>query len=128
MSLATVVDAVATHVQALTGMKRVYADPPDSMSEFPCAIVYAQSGEMGHRIGKGLCASGEHVIVVEIHHARQVLPQAVAASQVWPDLLFTQLQGSSTLNVLYPVRYVAGALEYGKEVHYGVRFEITVRS
>lgn len=127
MTIAATVDAMVTHVQALTGLKRVFDDPPDSMSEFPCAVVYALRGEMGHRIGKGVCASGEHVIVVEIHHARQVLPQAVAASQTWPDQLFAQMLGSSTLNVQYPVRYEAGALEYNKETHYGVRFEITVR-
>lgn len=127
MSVVSVVDAVVAHATALTGLKRAYSDPPDSLNMFPCAVVYARSAQMGQREGKGVCTNSEIVVVVEIHHSRQVLPQAVAASQVWPDLLFAALLASSTVDVMYPLTWTAGLLRYGSEDHYGVRFEITVR-
>lgn len=127
MSVASAVAAVVTHVDNLTGLNRVYSAPPDSLNQFPCAVVYARSAEMGNRIGKGVCDASLITVIVEVHHSRQILPAAVAASLVWPDLLFAELQTSSTLDVMYPLTWTAGLLKYAAEDHYGIRFEITVR-
>lgn len=128
MSVSALVSTIATATGNLTGIKRVYADPPDSMNQFPCAIVYAARGELGKRAGRGVAGNSDHVIAVEIHHARQVLPQAVQASRAWPDEMLAQLLAlAATLDIQYPVTYQAQALRYGDEMHYGIRFEITVR-
>lgn len=128
MTVAALVSSIRTCVQGIPGLKRVHSDPVEAMNEFPCAIVYAARGELGKRAGRGIAANNDHVIAVEIHHARQVLPQAVATSQAWPDQLLAQLTAqAATLNIQYPVTYQAGVLRYADEVHYGIRFEITVR-
>lgn len=127
MSVASTVEAVVAHVDNLAGLNRVYDKPPDSLNQFPCAVVYARTGQIGARTGNGVCGSSLITVVVEVHHSRQILPSAVAASLVWPDLLLAELQSGSTLNVMYPVNWTAGLLKYATEEHYGVRFEITVR-
>lgn len=126
MTVATVVDAVVVHVAAMTGIKKVYGDPPDSINLFPSAIVYARSGHLGTRQGRGVCTRAEHVVIVEVHHSRQLLPKAVSDAQAWPDLLAAQLWASTTIEV-QSATWVAGALQYNNETHYGIRFEITVR-
>lgn len=127
MTVATVIAAAVTHVDNVAGILRVYSDPPDSLNEFPCAVVYARDGRMGERMGKGVCDHRDTVIIVEVYHARQVLPQAVNASKAWPDLLMAELLTSSTLNILYPINWRAGPLQYNDNTHFGIRFEITVR-
>jgi hypothetical protein len=121
------VAAVVDHVDNMTGLKRTYDAPPDSINLFPAAVVYARSAQMGERIGKGVCDASIITVVVEVHHSRQILPAAVAASLVWPDLLFAELQASTTLDVMYPLNWTAGLLKYAAEDHYGIRFEIQVR-
>lgn len=127
MTVASVVAAVVDHVDNMAGLKRVYSAPPDSLNQFPCAVVYARSAQMGERLGKGICDNSIITVVVEVHHSRQILPAAVTASLVWPDLLFAELMASNTLDVMYPLTWTAGLLKYAAEDHYGIRFEIQVR-
>lgn len=127
MTVASVVAAAVTHVDNVAGILRVYSDPPDSVNDFPCALVYARDGRMGERVGKGVCDHRDTVIIIEVYHARQVLPQAVNASKVWPDLLMAELLPSSTLNIQYPITWRMGPLRYNDDTYFGVHFEVTVR-
>ncbi|MBK8772594.1 MAG: hypothetical protein IPM06_19515 [Rhizobiales bacterium] len=121
MSLDATIDKIRVHVAGLTGLARVYSDPPDSMQEFPCAIVIANRGayELSAAGGRAF-----HVIVVEIHSARQVLPQAVDEAKVWPDRMYTKLAAATDLDINGQITYRAGGIQYGNDVHYAVRFEV----
>lgn len=131
MSLENVVAALVTAAGGMTGITRAYADPPESISEFPAAIVYAYRGELSvasYGVGKSL-----HTVVVEIHHSRQVAPQAINDAKVWPDRLLAALYADQTLGgavdgIVWPVTYRATPIRYANEVHYGVRFEVTVKT
>lgn len=131
MSLTTAITNINTILSGITGIRRVYADPPESISEFPAAMTYIKSGELTV-VSAGL-ARNMHSLSVDIYHARQVLPQAVNESKVWPGLVLAALAADQTLggavtHIVWPVRYTAGALRYGGQfVHYGVRFEIVVK-
>lgn len=125
MTLDALIDTVRTHVAALPGLARTYDDPPESMQEFPCAIVYAARGEYEF----GAVGRSFHTVIVEIHHNRQVLPEAMDAAKVWPDRLYTELAAADDIYIYDRMRYVCGGLPYGRaggteETHYGVRFEI----
>jgi len=124
MSLDTVIDTLRTHVAHLTGLTRVYDDPPESMSEFPCAIVYPYRGNYEANASGG---RSFHTLIVEIHQSRQVLPQAMDAAKVWPDRLFAELKAATDLHIVWPFNYTAAGLQYATEVHYGVRFEVQVK-
>lgn len=129
MSLDAAIDGLRAVVTGLAGMKRVYADPPESISEFPSAIVYVSGGELNATASGG---HNLHTLVVTIFHARQVLAQAVDASKVWPDLVYAALKADMTLggtvsHVNWPVTYKALPLEYNGVVHYGMRFEVPVK-
>ncbi len=128
MSLETVVDGLVTTLGGMTGIVRAYADPPESPQEFPCLIAYAGTGTLeavSGGLGKNL-----HTVIVEVHHNREIIQDAIDAAKVWPDRVLQTLytaQKSSTLVVVYPVTYESTALQYNAEWHYGVRFRITVK-
>jgi hypothetical protein len=129
MALSDVIDQYVTAFGAMTGLVRCYADPPEAMTEFPCAIVYASSGEMA--VG-GHGAQSIHMINLEIHHSRQILPEAVDAAKVWPDRVLSALYNGGTFGgyvaaVVWPVTYDALALGYNTETHYGMRFRIPTK-
>lgn len=121
MALETVIDLVRAHVENLDGLERVYDDPPESLSEYPCAIVYVLRGNYEANAAGG---RSFHTVVTEIHHSRQVLPEAMDAAKVWPDRMFAELKAATDLHIIWPMPYLAGGLQYGSETHYGVRFEL----
>lgn len=128
MTLATVVDGLVTTLGGMTGIVRAYADPPESLSEFPCLIAYAGSGTsevISAGVGKNL-----HTVIVEIHHSRTVIQEAIDQAKVWPDRVLAALytaQKTNTLTVVWPFFYESIPLGYNQEVHYGVRFRIPIK-
>lgn len=122
----TAINEFRNAIATVPGLKRVYTDPPESISEFPCAVVYLKSGEMTEN------APCFHDFVADIYHARQVLPQAVNEAKVWPDRVLYALKANFRLNgsiehIVYPIRYESAALQYNDMTHYGVRFRVRVK-
>lgn len=124
MALTTCIDTLRGYVAGLSGMRRVYDDPPESMSEYPCAIVYVLRGNYEANAAGG---RSYHTLIAEIHHAQQTLPQAVDTAKVWPDRMFAALKGVTDIDIVWPMAYQAGGLQYSNETHYGVRFEVQVK-
>jgi hypothetical protein len=98
------------------------------LAQLPCLIAFAGSGTMeavSYGLGKNL-----HTVIVEIHHSRTIVQAAIDAAKVWPDRVLAALytaQKTSALYVVYPFTYEALALPYNNEVHYGMRFRITIK-
>lgn len=129
MSLSSAIGGVRTMLGNVSGLTRVYTDPPESISEFPAAIVYSREGEY-----HGSAAGGHslHTIIIEIYHARQHLPQAVDEAKQWPGKIYTAVAADITLggtvsHVVYPLRYRSMPLRYNESTHFGVRFELTAK-
>jgi len=117
----------------LPDLKEVHPEPPDQMLNFPCAIAYPFQGELGiitaGRVGN---VQNKHVLMLDIHQTRIVVPQAFTAVKFWPRRIIEMLANNRTLNgsvslVEWPVTYEAAVFPYGREEHYGMRFHITVR-
>lgn len=131
MSLETAVDALVTLAGTLTGLTRMYADPPPSISEFPCGMAYIESGEYI----AGPSAHGNHNLVLVIYESNTVTPQAIDRAKRWPDLVRTLLTANLTLsgtashvgNKDRLFSYRAGPMPYNDILHYGVRFVIPVK-
>jgi hypothetical protein len=129
MALADVIDQYVTAFGAMTGIIKCHADPPEQMAQFPCAIVYVSSGEITSMAGR---AQAIHVITLDIHHSRVILPRAVDEAKVWPERVTNKLWTGGTFGgyvaaVVWPVTYEALALSYAGEVHYGLRFRIPTK-
>lgn len=129
MSLDAAIDGLRAAVATMTGLTRVYTDPPESLNEFPCAFVVADSGEMSD---SGAGGYSLHTLAVEVFHGRTVIAQAVDGAKVWPDRMFAALRadprlGGSVSHVRWPMTWQAGALTYNGITHYGMRFRITVK-
>jgi len=129
MSLDAAIDGLRSVVEGVSGITRVYTDPPESLNEFPCAFVVADSGEMAD---SGAGGYSLHTLVVEVFHSRTIIAQAVDGAKVWPDRLFAALRadvrlGGSVSHVRWPITYQAGALTYNGMTHYGMRFRVIVK-
>lgn len=124
MSLDAVIDAMRVHVGNLTGLKRVYDDPPESLNEFPCANVYAGRGTMEANAAGG---RSFHTVIIDVYESRTVLAEAMDRAKVWPDRMFAELKGATDLHIVWPMNYRAAAIEYNAITHYGVRFEVQVK-
>lgn len=129
MSLDAAIDGLRAAVATMTGLTRVYTDPPESLNEFPCAFVVADSGEMSD---SGAGGYSLHTLAVEVFHSRTVIAQAVDGAKAWPDRMFAALRadprlGGSVSHVRWPMTWQAGALTYNGITHYGMRFRITVK-
>lgn len=129
MSLDTAIDGLRTTLSAMAGLKRTYADPPESINEFPALIVYVQRGEMHFSAAGG---HSLHTLIAEVYHARQVLPEAADAAKVWPDLAYAILKADQTLggavsHIVGPLTYQMLPLQYNALIHFGVRFTVTVK-
>lgn len=128
MTLETRVNGLVTTLGAMTGIVRAYADPPESLNEFPCLIAFASAGTM-EVVTAGL-GKNIHTIVVEIHHSREIMQAAIDAAKVWPDRVLQALYtaaAAGTVTVVWPMTYEALPLPYNQEVHYGMRFRIPVK-
>jgi hypothetical protein len=132
MSLVTAIAALNAVVAGLDGIGRVYADPPESINEPPCAIVYMESGTY---IDSPAGGHGMHVLIVEIYEKRTILQQAVNAAKPWPDKLRAALRANLTLSSTVShvgdgqmfFSYRAGPMPYNEITHYGIRFRIPVK-
>ena len=129
MSLDAAIGGVRTAVAGMAGLTRVYDDPPASLSEFPCAFVVAASGEMSDTGAGGIAF---HTIAIEIYQAPNITAQAVDGAKVWPDRVFAALRTDPTLDgtvthIRWPITYQALGLTYNNVVHYGMRFNVTVK-
>ena len=129
MTLEAAIDGVRAAVAGMAGLTRVYDDPPASLSEFPCAFVVSANGEMSDTGAGGLAF---HSIAIEIYQAPNITAQAVDGAKVWPDLVFAALRTDPTLggtvtHIRWPITYQALGLTYNNVVHYGMRFNVTVK-
>jgi hypothetical protein len=129
MSLETAIAALVTIMDSVVGL-RVYDDPPESLSEFPAAMVYPLRGDM--EIPSWGMAKSLHTLALDIYHARTTLPQAVADTKQWPGVVLGLLHDYPTLNstvdaIVWPVSYRVRPMQYNQAMHFGVRFEITVK-
>lgn len=132
MTLATTITALRTVIDTIQNL-RVYADPPESINEFPSAIVYSNEGIYG--IGSADLTRAYHTLIVDIYHARQVLPQAIDSAKVWPDLVYGVIRDAMTAGTLdvvatsgrAEVNYRTTSLPYNDVVHFGVRFTIRLK-
>lgn len=137
MTIEAATNALNTVVADIAGLRRVYTDPPESISEFPCAMTYIGEGTYS---GGGDVTYGIHTLILDIYEARQVLPQAVNSAKQWPDKVLAMLRsevapGNTTLDGTVTAigdgrqffRYRAQPMEYNANIHYGVRFWIPVK-
>lgn len=79
MSLETLLDEIRADVASIDAVKRVYADVPASINEFPAIVVAALGGRCwlaSHGNEAGVAPMQcEHDIRVEVHIPRKDLPQ-----------------------------------------------------
>lgn len=133
MSLDATVDAARGVVATITQLKRVYDDPPESINEFPSAIVWASEGVLS--FGTADLGRNYHTLYIDIFNARQVLPQAIDAAKAWPDLVYSAFSTAIANSTVYVVNtdgrasitYRMGPLRYNAVDHYGVRFTVRMK-
>ena len=130
------IEAAIANLQAITGavpgIKSAPAAPPESANQFPFAVAYERSGELSNLIG-GQMADNKAVIYIEVHVARQLLPQAITLAMSLRDPLIKAIVADPTLGgtVLFVsgLRLTFGGMKWAGIDTFGYRFELdcTVR-
>lgn len=135
MSLDAAISGLRTRLATMTGLKHVYPDPPESINEWPSLIVYSKDGVMYYTASGGYSL---HTLVADVFLSRQFLPESVNAAKPWPDRAFAALKADQTLggavsHVVWDtaggvgLRYQTMPMQYNQQLHFGVRFTITVK-
>lgn len=131
-TLAGAIDGLGGMLATLTGLKRVHGDPPEGLSEFPAAVLYAVEGEISD-VSVGL-GRDFHVIALDIYLGRTMITEAAAAVQTWIDSISALIKSDSyprlnnTVDAIeWPVRYRVMPMQYSQQVLFGVRFFIRVK-
>ena len=133
-SLSGAIDGLGVMLATLStsGLKRVHGDPPESLSEFPAAVLYAVEGEISD-VSVGL-GRDFHVIAIDVYLSRTMIADAAAAVQTWVDSVGGLLKSDSypRLNgkvdaIVWPVQYRVGPMQYATQVLFGVRFFVKVK-
>lgn len=132
MSLATTITALRTAIDTISGL-RVYADPPESINEFPSAIIYSSDGT--YDLGSANHSRAYHMVVVDVYLARQLLPQAIDSAKAWPTAVYDAVKTAYAAGSIDVVAtggqaaftYRSGPMRYNDIDHFGVRFMIRLK-
>jgi hypothetical protein len=129
MTLEAACNELLNLAATLSGITRKYADPPETVNEFPAVMVYPMRGNI-ELLSAGMSRSF-HVIALDIIQTRQYIATAVRAAMTWPDLVSNMLRTYPNLNGtvahIASVSYRIGPIRYGQDVLFGARFELTVK-
>lgn len=124
MTVAALIDETVAALRTIgSDTLRIFEAAPESMSEFPAAIVYPWEGEMTPNPAGG---RSFHTLRIEVHQSRTLLPVAITAAEVWPDVVMGAIK-AMTAHIVWPIKYRCGPIEYAGEKHYGVVFEIQIK-
>jgi hypothetical protein len=126
-SIQDAIDAINVLLRAVSGIRVVPDDPPDSMNIYPFAVVYPGSGTWdqgvpGERLG--LCS-----LIVELHVARRDLPTAVQHALTFADTVPDALMADPTLtgsvSTYGVIEWTFGPLAWGDTPTIGWRYTLT---
>ena len=130
MSLDGAIDGLRTVLSAMSGLSRTYADPPDSISQFPALIVYAREGEMS--VASAGFGRSIHTLWADVVIGLQVMPLAIDSAKPYPDRAFALLRANQTLSgavehIIWPIRHRIIPVQYNNTVHLVCRIEVKVK-
>ena len=131
MTITTALTQMASILETNTDAVRAYANPPESLSEFPCFVIEWQEGDLTLATAGDL-SNDLLTATVALYTNRQVLPIASSAARPFIVAVRDTLTGNASLNStalsVETIRFTGpGALEYGDQTYMGIRFEVDVR-
>lgn len=132
--LVRAIEELTLMVRSLPDLRVVFDTPPEKVGDgqFPFAMIFPTRGLIEPMVANARIAAGTHVIALDLHQSRVVHPAAFTAIRVWPGRVGRMIRENPTINgavkaVEWPINYIATEMPYGRETHYGVQFQITVR-
>lgn len=131
-----IADAIKRILELDSGIKRVFSDPPESVSAYPTAIVLEVNGESSRSAFGGLWEATIKARVWILVAPRQHLPHAIRMSRPWVSKvlrLFQERDELAPTDVDEPIGEVIGLewkegnLEYAGIQHSGIELTVTAR-
>jgi hypothetical protein len=131
MTIATALTQMASILEANTDAVKAHANPPESLSEFPCFVLEWVRGDLGMTSASDT-SNNLLTAVVALYANRQVLATSSAVARPFITSVFEALAGNASLNgaalVVEDIRFEGpGGLDYGGQQYFGIRFEVDVR-
>lgn len=97
-ALAAVADQLKLTLETLTGIRRVYLDPPEQVNEWPACLIYHDTGDWRMISADGGSGrptiGGMHTFIVSVATPRKDLKRDVAELEPFNDTVIQKLFGS----------------------------------
>lgn len=132
LAIEDAVEEVRTLLDEIDGLYVPAGHPPDSITQYPFAIISPGVGEWTGGLGNQ--KNAVHTISIEIHQGRTDLPRDITAvidygEDVANKLLANQTL-NSTVNGIETIRYVFGPLGYGstQTIGWDIELDVVIRT
>ena len=125
MSIQAIITQVATLQAEITGVKKAFAETPDSLNEFPCFVNFPSSGDITRIPSQ---RSTRHIIKMQLRVVRADLPSAENKVRPFLDLTLNKFDSSILLNGTASrsavIHYDYGSLPWGGIDYLGISFDL----
>ena len=132
MTLATIRTGIQTRLQTISGL-RVFDRPPDSVNDYPCALILPKGGEYDTEFGAGTKYTFEITILVsraaDVDRAQTKIDPYIDRSGA--KSVYAAVDGDVTLGGAAETCRVTGfkdygGFEYGGILYFGVKFDVEI--
>ena len=130
MSLSGALSRIQYHAALCNGVKSAPVKLPESLNVYPFAVAYPEIGELNSESYDAIRAL--HTIICEFHVARTLLGYAIDTAMPLLEEMHRRLKVDETLNsevenIVWPITYQFGRLEWDGTPTIGFRLHIPVK-
>jgi hypothetical protein len=131
MTKVTALTEMASILVSETSVNKAHEYPPETISETPCFVLEWLSGTLG-MAAAGSPTNEVCTALVALYVNRQVVFEASEKARPYIDEVRDALNGNASLNStcvsVEEIRFLGpGVMDYGDQLHYGIRFEVDIR-
>jgi len=127
MTVENAIIALQEIAGAVTGIKGAPNYAPDALNVYPIAVAYPESGNISIQVVGEM--QGLHALVLEVHVARKNLASdiqlAISYIESIAAAILDDVTLSGTVDTLGGLEYRFGAMSWGGQDTFGVRFRLT---
>lgn len=127
MSVQSIIAQLAVLQEEIAGIRKAFAETPDSLNAFPCFVNFPASGDIDRAPSQ---RKVHHTIKMQLRVTRQDLPSAENKVRPYLDLVLNKFDTHITLNGTAHrsaiTHYDYGELPWGGQTYLGISFDIEV--
>lgn len=127
MSIQAIITQLAVLQEEIIGVRKAFAETPDSLNVFPCFVNFPSSGDIDRAPSQRKL---HHTIKMQLRVTRADLPSAENKVRPFLDLVLDKFDANINLNGVADrsaiTHYDYGELPWGGRTYLGISFDIEV--